>query len=174
MNSKGQKLIPFFLIISLLILPMTLIAKERSGTDLVIQKKDGQQAKGELIAVKKNSLLLKDSQTGADVNVDIADIETITIVKNSKFLLGAGLGLLIGGGGGAIIGSAAEPQETDSPGAYKYWYGVFFGALGLLLGAIWGLSAGKDKIIQIEGLPSDTIEFYLEDLRKKARVPDFQ
>ena len=35
-------------------------------------------------------------------------------------------------------------------------------------------TAGKDKLIQIDGMPPETIDFYLEDLRKKARVPDFQ
>lgn len=174
MDSKDQKLISHFLIISLLILPMTLTANERRGADLVINKTDGNQVKGELIAVKRNSLLLKEAESGADWAVGVAEIKTITIVKKSKFLLGAGLGLLIGGGGGAIIGSVTEPEETDSPGAYKYYYGVFFGGLGLLLGAIWGLSAGKDKLIQIDGMPPETIDFYLEDLRKKARVPDFQ
>jgi hypothetical protein len=39
-------------------------AEEKRGATLIIQKKDGQQVKGELIAVKENSLLLKEAESG--------------------------------------------------------------------------------------------------------------
>ena len=77
MKSNGQKLISLFLIISLLILPMTLTAKERQGAELHIQRIDGQQVKGELIAVKKSSLLLKESNTGSKINNIIASITMV-------------------------------------------------------------------------------------------------
>jgi len=48
-----------FLVFSILLLSGAMYAKERKGTDLIIENKDGHKLVGELIAVKQNSLLLK-------------------------------------------------------------------------------------------------------------------
>jgi len=47
-----KKFLALFLIFSLIILSVNLYAKERRGAKLLITKKDGQQIRGELIAVK--------------------------------------------------------------------------------------------------------------------------
>jgi hypothetical protein len=60
-----------------------LYAKKR-GAELIIIKTNGQQIRGELITVKKDSLLLLDSGIGADVSVDIDDIKVIKIMKVSE------------------------------------------------------------------------------------------
>jgi len=57
MHAKSEKFMVFLIIFSLLVLSGNLYAKKQ-GAELLIQKKDGQQIKGELIAVKKNSILL--------------------------------------------------------------------------------------------------------------------
>ncbi len=54
-----RKFIPLFVVFSFILLLLNLMAKERRGADLVVQKKEGRQVKGELITVKENSLLLK-------------------------------------------------------------------------------------------------------------------
>jgi hypothetical protein len=146
---------------------------QKPGAKLVIQKKDGQQVKGELIAVKKNSLLLKESGTEVDASVDIKDVSVITIVKKSKTSMGAALGLSTGVLIGAINYSANKKNSWgESFEATWTWFGLTI--LGLLLGAGMGASAGKDKTIQIEGKTEKEIEITLEELRKKARVPNFQ
>jgi len=181
-----KKFIVLFLVFSVISLYGNLYANERRGAELVIQKIDGQQLKGELIAVKKDSLLLKESKSGVDVSVDVKDIRVITIKKKSKALLGAGLGLLAGIGLGAVYGNAKEPEGTDSPGAYKY-YGAIVGApLGLLLGLAIGGAIGGDEKLEI-GLyeqkkvngKSQLVRKYdleeaLKKLRSLARVPNFQ
>ena len=102
MKAKGKKLVSLFLVISLVMLSANLYAKERRGAKFIITKKNGYQTEGELITVKPNSLLLL-SITGRDVSVDIADIKVIRVVKKSKAYLGAGLGLIILGGGTALF-----------------------------------------------------------------------
>ena len=52
--------------------------------------------------------------------------------------------------------------------------GLLGGIGGLLLGAIAGLALIPDKKIQFEGKSDTEIKNTLEELRKKARVPDFQ
>jgi len=45
----------------------------KHGDELMIQKRDGLDVRGELIAVKQNSLLLLESDSSADVSVGISD-----------------------------------------------------------------------------------------------------
>ncbi len=173
-----KKFIVLFLIFSLLILSGNLIAKEKRGAELIVQKKDGQRVRGELITVKKNSLLLLDAETGADVSVDISDIKVVKIVHKGNFGTGVGLGLLIGGGGGALVGliSGDDPPGlmSLSAGEKAAMLGIGFGVIGLFIGGIAGAAAGADEKIQIEGNTPHLRELALEKLRKKARIPDYE
>jgi len=171
-----KKVLVFVMISSLLICLGNLMAKERRGAGLVITKTDGQQIKGELIAVKETSLLLLDSQSGADVSAEIKHIKHITLEKKSKFIQGAGLGLGIGGGAGAVFGVLMYDViyiDLDKAG-----YAALFGAAGAVLGAVIGgtvgASRGKDETIQVEGKSDTEIKEILEKLRRQARVPDSQ
>jgi hypothetical protein len=110
---------------------------------------------------------------GKDVSVGIAEIKIIRIVKKSKVLQGIGLGLLIGGSTGALLGF----MGGDQPGA---WFskaeeialaaGIFFGAIGLLVGGTLGFASGIDNTIQLEGMTNSEINVTLDYLRKKARI----
>ena len=139
---------------------------QKPGAKLVIKKKDGQQVKGELIAVKQNLLLLLDTE-GKDESIDIADIRIIRIVKKSKAVK---YGLLVGGGLG-LIGGISQIGEEVHGFIPTFIDGFIFGAL---IGVIAGAVAGTDKTIQIEGKSEAEIKEVLVELRKKARVPDFQ
>ena len=191
MNLKSKKLLSLFLVFSLTMLSANLYAKERRGAKLIVQRRGDQVQtrykdtpwetsaltgiRGELIAVKPNSLLLL-SITGRDVSVDIADIKVIRVVKKSKALLGAGLGLIILGGGTAlsieIFGKDSwEGSEVHGPALL---FGAIGAAAGLLIGGITGELLGKDKTIQIEGMTDLEIQEALDKLRKKARIRDYK
>ena len=188
MKAKWNKFIPLFLIFYLLILSGNLYTKERSGVELVVQKKDGKQQTGELIAVKRNLLLLLNSK-GVDVSVNIGEIKVIKIAKKSKSLVLGGIGLVSGAAIGALIGylqgddppivvtgfgpiMTGPPLFTDDEKALAL--GLTCGIAGGLLGGFGGAIAGVDKIIQIEGKSETEIEKVLNKLRKKARVPYYQ
>lgn len=147
---------------------------EKKGATLVIIKKDGLPVRGELIAVKENSLVLLDPDSDADVSVDAENIKFIMIVKKSKILLGIALGLLLGGGLGSLYGTSTDTYDSDLRPVAFIAYGGGGAALGGLVGGFIGASAGKDEIIQIEGKSGSEINKALEQLRKKARVPDFR
>ena len=154
---------------------MTLTANERRGVDIVIYKTDGNQVKGELIAVKQNSLLLKEHNSGADVTAAISEFKTITMVRKSKALKFGGMGLFIGGVGGALFGGIAVGETEDvTAGGWAAIFGISAGILAATLGGIIGGIMGIDKTIQIEGKSDSEINKILDDLRKKARVPGFQ
>jgi hypothetical protein len=159
-----KKLISLFLVFSMIGLYGNLYATERHGADLAIQKTDGQQIKGELIAVKGNSLLLKEQHSGADVTAAVGEIKKITIVKKSKTGKGALYGFGIGAVGGALAGGLlVEPSEYEKCVNNECYtekesrvnnaiFGlIFLGAVGALTGLIVGGFLGKDKTIHIGG-----------------------
>ena len=198
MNPTGKKFIALFLILSLIEINCATLKsleqkresrRKKHGANLVILKKDGQAIKGELIAVKQNSLLLLDKESGADVSVGIKDARVIIIVKKSKLLV-AGLGSLIGGvATGAIIGACIwvlglpvmamfgeagiESWKDDFQGFVKHGAGIGAG-VGLLLGVSIGSASGIDKTIQIEGMSALEIKEAMDKLRKKARIRDYK
>lgn len=185
-----KKITALFLIISLLVISSNLHAKERRGADLLILKTDGQVIRGELIAVKQNSLLLKDSKSRADMSVDIKDIKVITIKKKSKTLLGAGIGFLTGAVLGNILAEGwKHPLDEFFEGT------AIFGSIGALIVGISAAGSGADEIIEIEKLlgrregefkivngkrqlvikeRKDVLDKILNKLRSKARIRDFQ
>jgi len=57
--------------------------KQKHGTKLIVQKRDGQDIRGELIAVKHNSLLLLEYESAAEVSIEIIDIKVIKVIKKS-------------------------------------------------------------------------------------------
>jgi len=126
-------------LVCILIFPLGLAAKEKKGADLIIQKTDGTQIGGELIAVKENSLLLLDRESGVDVSVDVKDIIVITIVKKSKALQGAGLGFLISAVSlSALAWATDEEYFSDPEGGGPLVLALFFGIPGLLVGTVVG------------------------------------
>jgi len=160
-----KKFIALFLVITFIVMNcaykrgegINLEPGQKPGVKLVVQKTDGEQIRGELIAVKENSLLLLESESGADVSIDIADIRIIRIVKG-----GILYGLLVGGSIGLIV-SVLNPEEEGS----------FWGSI-IVIGIPLALLIEKDKTIQIEGMTDSEIKEALEKLRSKARIPNYQ
>jgi len=175
MNPTSKKFISLFLVFSLMAISCASLRttggkREKHGAKLIITKKDGQQIEGELITVKPKSLLLLDTD-GKDVSVGIADIKVIRVMKKSK---GARTGFLIGGGL-ALIGGIGQIGAEVHGFIPSFIDGLIFFALpGALIGALLGTPAGKDKTIQIEGMTDLEIRDALENLRKKARIPDYK
>ena len=162
--------ISLLLVFSVLVLSIPITAKEKEGADLIIQRTDGTQISGELIAVKQNSLLIMERDSGVDVSVDIKEIRVILHVKKSKVWEGMGLGVLIGGGAGAGLSSIAQEWGTTTSGITVALAGVLAAALGLVIGGYIGATSGKPKTIHIQGSSDAENQRILGYLRKKARV----
>ncbi|MFC2141887.1 hypothetical protein ACFLR7_03025 [Acidobacteriota bacterium] len=167
----GNKIL-VLVIACILVFPLGLIAKDKPGADLLIVKLDGEQVRGELIAVKESSLLLL-SESGADVSVDVKEIKVITIVKKSKALLGAGLGYAIGVSSMIILSMAATEGEWTLEETLSFPELWIFSLPFALIGGFIGGKVGKSKTIQIEGKSASEIRESLEYLRNKARIPDY-
>ncbi len=184
LSGRMGRAVSVLLVISLLGFSQNLIAGERHGAMLSLQKKDGHQEDGELIAVKPSSLLLLNSLSGADVSIEVSDISAIRVVKKSRAWAGLGFGALGGAAMGAIIGLASgdDPQREDfwgnmfrfSAGEKALWTGFALGVVGGVVGLTVGALAGTDKTIQFEGKNDIEIQLALGKLKQKARIPDFK
>jgi len=174
MGEKRNKFVSLLLIFSLVALSGNLTAQQswvgrqaRKGTNLKVEKNDGQQVLGELIAVKKSSLLLLDSETKSDLSVDIKDVKTLTIVKKS---LGFQF-MVYGALAGVLYGSSKNKTYKYEDRSQPYFEaGAILAATGLAVGTVLGIN----KRIQIQGKSDTDIQATLEKLNKKARVPSFQ
>ncbi|NIM59317.1 MAG: hypothetical protein GTO16_10295 [Candidatus Aminicenantes bacterium] len=177
---KNIKSVSLLLVFSLAILSGDMLAIERRGAVLLIQKKDSREIKGELIVIKPNALLLLDSVTGADESVDFKDVAAITIVKKSKALVGATFGAFAGGAiGAAVIPMIGKPAPiifssmfADESTIVK---GLLFGSIiGTVLGGAIGASEGININIQIKGMSDLEIKEAIDKLRKKARIRNYK
>lgn len=165
MKKRFYKLAATVLAFLILVLPGALSARERRGANLVITLKDGQQIKGELIAVKPDSLLLFVKK---DESVDLAGIRSIRITKKSKALLGGACGYLAGL---AVTTIYAKTQPEEDMAGLS---GLLFLPGGLGIGLLVGAHAGKDKTIQLEGKSESEVRQALVYLRGKARIRDYK
>ena len=164
------------LILTFFILLGNLSAKDRKkGADIIVQKKDGTTIKGELLAVKNDAIILMDSLNLSGITMKSKEIQKITIAKKSGFFKGLGLGLVIGGGSGALLGLASG---DDKPGLFSMTAGektavggLGFGILGALAGGIVGAIKGIDESVALEGRTPEEMERVLRKLNTKSRFP---
>lgn len=166
-----KKIIALVLVISFIVaVPGDLVARERRGAELIIETKDDHY-KGELIAVKKNSLLILESDSGLDVSIEKDKIKRIRVIKIGILLLSGSLG--------AIIGHSLGGGSISAPIFFSKEWGIVFGlvgglALGILIISIIKTTENSYETIQIEGKPEAEIEDILEKLSKKALIPDYR
>jgi hypothetical protein len=149
----------------------------KKGAFLVIQKKNGEQIIGELIAVKKSGLLLNIS--GMDGEVEINDIRQIKIENKSQAGRGAINGLIAAGAvmaAGEIVALiyAGPPSDFMAWGGRQVLGAIYFGSIGAGIGALIGALAGKDEVFQIEGCAPKRLPIILAKLRTQARFPEYQ
>jgi hypothetical protein len=168
-----RKVISLLLVFFIFLLSGNMFAKERKGADLIIRKIDGTQVRGELIAVKEKSLLLVERNSGVDYSININEIKTARIHKNS--LLPVTIGLTSGIAVGMGVGYAIEQAEVFATTGFNMNWGPFFLAMTIAsIGLIIGVLMGTDDTFQFEGMSKSEIQMILEKLSKKARIKNAQ
>lgn len=176
MKKNRVRLIALILVFSLVSLSGNLMAAERKGVKLIIQKTDGQEIKGELITVKSNSLLILDAETETDTTVNLNIIDVITVDNKSlMFELGVGGFLLMGATRLSLHSSLERVDEGDETATTHqvqdtWLWGAMGAGVGVLAGAVFGLN----KTIRIQGESEAYIQSAMEKLSKKARVKGIQ
>jgi len=168
MKPRTRKLVAAGLAIILASYPGFLMSKTKRGASVVVTFKDQHVLAGELIAVKKTSLLLLDP-SGKDQTVEVADIAAVQVRGKSH----AGTGLLIGFGLGALAGTLLVGAINDSPsGQDNLRAGFWCGAIGALPGAFIGAIARDNRTYWFEDAPEASVTLMLDRLRSRARYRD--
>ncbi len=169
--SLGSRIALFTLVFVFILLSIPAFGAKR-GAEIVVQKNDGHQVQGELIAVKKTSLLLLESESGFDVSINVTEAEIVHILKGPKTGLGAISGLLVGGlVGAAAAGKSSDCGQCPSSSSRSLVGGALVGGVGAILGALIGsATGGSNEIIILKGLPPEELNARLEKLRSKARM----
>jgi hypothetical protein len=165
MNNNDNRPAAIVLAILMLVLPGSLVAREKRGASIVVTFKDGHFAEGELIAVKPDSLLLLAEK---DEAVALAEVRSIRVVRKSQALVGGLCGLAAGIAATALLASDTDYGPFQS--SVSVLMGTVFISSGVGLGAGAGALAGKDKVFRLEGMSESERRTALIYLRKKARI----
>lgn len=180
MSVNGKKGLAVFLVFCLVAFSGNLSAQGvKKGVKITIEKNNGDLEEGELISVKRDSLLILDAETQADLSLPLRDVNNIKVHNKSRMVE---LGILGALGGAAVQGIVAKTekkveketqeglQKTEHGMPSFLLYGVIVGAAGVALGAVIGI----DKTIQVQGKSEAELLPDLEKLAKKARVKGIQ
>lgn len=143
-----------------LALPAGLGAQTRRGATVVVTLTDGQEFRGELIALKPDSLLLLASST-ADLSVPLGDIRVVRIVRRAPTGLLATAGFLLGSG---LVGMTTEPLDE-----WGWAHAGLAGIGGAIAGLVSGLITAKDAVIDWRTEPDGTSASALDRLQRLSR-----
>jgi len=144
---------------------------------IIINTKDGVIKEGSLISVNDSSVVIKpfENQSSLDYNKDSTErysymeINSITIINESKVLSGMGTGFLVGAGFGVLIG-LIDGDDTEgffqlSAEQKALMLGLPLGVIGTLIGGAVGAGSSEDEEIIIK--TKDELRY----LRKYLRNP---
>lgn len=154
----------FMLAITVARLPLP--AKERKGSTVVVTLIDGSKVKGELLAVKKDALLVYDSSARQGKSIDLRQIAKVKVLKTFWVLTGMVFGLGVGMG---ISKLTVNSNKTDFHDIGNYLLLPFITTLS---GVIIGASASLPKKISLIGESSQSVQQNLEQLKRYAREKD--
>ena len=155
--------------IGFLLLGSVSSAADRKGAQVVITAKSGSETRGELLAVKKDFLVVSSPSSGEvnDLSLPIADIHEVKIVKRTQAGKGALIGTLAGAAFGVVL---AAMQNEDSFHFSTGFWAVTSGLSGTVYGAIIGAGVGKDRTLVFDKMPESVRQANLVSLSRYARI----
>ncbi len=177
MGRRGWKAAPSILIAGALLVlasaPVPLGGGERRGTDIEITRGDGTIIKGELLAVRSETLVLRETGSGQYLFLDLSDIPLVRIPRTSR-ARGMLSGLIQGVFTGAIAGDVVSPKGASTAQHWLWWIGggLVGGGLGALLFGSVEVPTGEFDTLPLRGRPKAEMDEVLAKLRTIARIPN--
>jgi hypothetical protein len=171
-----KKRIPIMLVVAVLLLSISVSAKDRPGAAVALALKDGRMLRGELYAVKTDAVIIVGAESES-TTVALADIRRIDLKK--RIVRSVRTGVIIGFGAGAVTGitsMAADDHGTSGLLGYAAGgglVGLMFAVPGALAGWIAG-EASRDRTFVIEGLSGEPLRKTLHRLTKYSRAPSLR
>lgn len=171
----------FIVILSIgLFITQPIFARVRQGGIVQIVGNDGTTVTGELIAVRGNSLLLVEKHSAEGTSIDLTEIRSLDLLRETRAVGGAVIGLLGGIAIGACVGYLVTPSSSSSwlfPANFGKAIAAGRGAgIGSLAGLAFGAIIGASKPTQVrlveEGSCLMTENELLKKLKSIARIHD--
>ncbi|MGA2531654.1 MAG: hypothetical protein ABSG19_01315 [Candidatus Aminicenantales bacterium] len=152
--------------------PQAALAVRQQGAEVRVTLISPGTILGELIGISGDKIVV---QVGSrERTVEIRDIDTVGVVRESLKPLTLVIGAVAGGFIGFALGKKGD--ETHIPVTKSTQWP--FAGLGVVIGGGAGYGLGillsKDKVYNFRGETPDKINAAIEALRKKARVPEFR
>ena len=147
----------------------SLAGMDDHGANVVVTKEDGTLTKGELLAVKRNALVVSAGETspGESVSIAIEEIGKVKVIKYSNVGKGILWGALIGGGLG-VVGGLIVPYNQNQAYPYSIIGGLLFGVLGAGIGA--AIAGGGNETFRFEKLSKEERDSALLQLSNYAAL----
>jgi len=151
------------------------LAGESRGTDIEVVKEDGSSIKGELVAVRPTTLIVRQISSGAFLFLDVAEVTLVNLPKMSR---GRALlsGLIQGLFTGVVVGDILSPKGATTGQRWLWWIGggLTGGGIGAFLLGRVEVPTGDYETIPFRGRPKAEIDAVLARLRGLARISDFR
>jgi hypothetical protein len=139
-------------------------ARERRGSMVVVTMTDGSKVKGELLAVKSNTLLVYDRDAGQGKSFNLQQVVKVKILNKSKLVIGLAIGLGFGLG----------LTMFDTEGRIHHNISMTPVPISGLIGAVLGALAGLPTTFSQTGELSLSVQQNLDELKSYARERDFK
>jgi hypothetical protein len=142
-------------------------AKERRGSMVRVTMTDGSTVRGELLAIKGNSLIVYDPNAGQGMGIILEQVAQVKVLKEPKFLSGLGLGLILG------LGYCFHHCEILGHNEdYERMIYMYLPPAGALLGGIIGVHAGLTAYYDFDSTTPLSVQKNLQRLKRYARESD--
>jgi hypothetical protein len=167
-KKRSTVLLTLVTVVALAGMPLA-AAGSRKGSTVEVTMTDGRMLKGELLAVKTDTMIVYDPRTGKGECLELQQVAHVQIKRDSKFLLGAIIGLVVG----MKIADYTIKSEDKA--------GLFYGAQSVLVvpmtslicGAIAGM-ASRDKKFLLKGGSFLEVQENRKRLKRYARELDVE
>jgi hypothetical protein len=161
------------IILSLLLVPSALTAKEKHGEWLRIEKADGATVEGELLKVSGETLFMFDQHSQLGSQVNLGDVQQLGLRRKTDVAGGLGIGLLAGLGaglaGGAIGAKLFGSKDSgQSAGIYILSMNIFVLG-GIVAGVATNGFQGRFQTRRVAGLPEEKRLAILSELKEWSR-----
>ena len=146
-------------------LPLT-ATEGRKGSTVIVTMTDGSQVRGELLAVKKDSLLIYDEGAGRGENLELPQVAQVNVLKKSRVMRGFAIGLASGFAASVLI---PHHHHHDDYGIITH---LFLPVTISCLGGIIGNQASIPKSFSLARVSPLAVKARLERLKSFARDQD--
>jgi hypothetical protein len=161
------------IILSLLLVPSALTAKEKHGEWLRIEKADGAMVEGELLKVSGDTLFLFDQHSQLGCQVNLGDVKQLGLRRKTDILGGLGIGFLAGLGAGLAGGAIGvklfgSKDSGQSAGVFILTMNIFVLG-GMVAGAATNGFQGRFQTSRVADLPEEKRLTMISELKGWSR-----